>query len=455
MKILILTVGFLLGLISTPAFAEECISQKEMSEIASHFSQFRNLAKKDFCYDGSQTSNLLASLMFMRKTAFAADMKPSSDELFSGRFSTSWYNYFIGRIEDMNVQSDCPKGVGAFVYGFGNTMYVCPMLLTDSFSALDRASVFMHEARHIDGFPHTTCSTGPRRGLQGACDERISDGGSYAVTVETYAQLAKYATDLHPALKAYSMASAVTYADETFETPAQVHRQDKLLFMTKSRDLYSMDLANANRLEKLGQAPALGHIVFRAQHMILFPDDKNQTARYMFAKNEGEISQAAGEAALDYNSQTPADRARWVDVHIAAQWSAKVYTDKITLACDPRSPATTTLNLTGTSAVGILYTSSYSRTAETNLLMTSTGAVYEFGCPGKKAVLRPSTAKLDANYKRLHKVGSTLYALTYDGNIFQINGSQVTQVVTGFEGQIHEIAPRQSYQFLEENQTSH
>jgi len=450
MKILVLAASLLLGTISTTAFAGECIEQKEMAEIASDFSQFRNISKSKYCYDGSQTSNLLATIMFMRKTAFAADMKRSSDELFSGRFSTSWYNYFIGRINDMNVQDSCPKGVGAFVYGFGNTMYVCPMLLTDSFSALDRASVFMHEARHIDGFPHTTCSKGARRGLQGACDERISDGGSYAVTVETYAQLAKYATDLHPALKAYSMASAVTYADETFEVPARVNRQDQLLLMAKSRDLFSMDLANANRMEALGQAPALGHLVFRAQHLILFPDDKTLTARYMFTKNEGEISQSAGEAALEYNSQTPAERARLVDLHIAAQWTAKVYTNKITFACDPRSAATSDLTFNGTSAVGILYANGYSRTADTSYIMTSTGAVYEFGCPGKKAVLRPASMKLDQSYKRIHKIGNTVFALTHDGFLFQINGTTVTPVKTGLDGQIHEIAPRQSYQFLNE-----
>lgn len=450
MKILVLTVSLLLSTISSAALAKECISQKEMAEIASHFTQFRNLAKGEYCYDGSQTSNLLATMMFMRKTAFAADMKRSQDELFSGRFSSSWYNYFIGRITDINIQSSCPKGVGAFVYGFGSTMYVCPMMLTESFSALDRASVFMHEARHIDGYPHITCSKGPRRGLQGACDERISDGGSYAVTVETYAQLAKYATDLHPALKAYAMASAATYADETFEVPARVNRQNKLLLMAKSRDFYSMDLMNANRVEQLGQAPALGHIVFRAQHMILFPDDKNLTARYVFAKNEGEISQSAGDAVIEYNDQSPTQRAQLVDLHIAAQWSAKIYQDKVQFSCDPRATTATTLSFNGPTAVGVLYVDGYSRTASSSYVMTSTGAVYEFGCPGKKAVLRPASISMDAKYKRIHKIGDTTFALTHDGYLFQLNGKQATLVNTGIDGQIHEIAPRETYQFLDD-----
>lgn len=439
-----------LGLMSSTAIAEDCVSQAEMREISSHFTQFRDLAKNEFCYDGSQTSNLIATIMFMRKTAFEADMKRSSDELFSGRFSQSWYNYFIGRINDLDVQSNCPKGVGAYVYGFGNTMYICPMMLTDSFSSLDRASVFMHEARHIDGYPHTTCSKGARKGLRGACDVRISDGGSYAVTVETYAQLAKYATDLHPALKAYSLASAVTYADETFEYPARVDRQAELLVVSKTKEFFSLDVTKSNRVEALGQIPELGHIVNRAQHLILFPADKNLPARYVFTKNEGEISQAAGEAALEYNSQTPVQRAELVDLHIGAQWTAKVYKDKLRFACDPRSATTTDMALSGTQAVGVLYLNGYDRTSRLNYLMATDGNVYEFGCSeSSRAFLRPSTVKVDKNFKRVHKVGTMVVGLTYDGHLFQLDGTKATPITTSVDGQIDEIAPRESYGFFQ------
>ena len=69
--------------------AKECIGQSEMQEIAKDFKQFKNLADQEFCYDGSQNSNLISSIMFMRKTAFQANMPKSEDELFSGRFSSS------------------------------------------------------------------------------------------------------------------------------------------------------------------------------------------------------------------------------------------------------------------------------------------------------------------------------------------------------------------------------
>lgn len=444
--VLMMALGLLTG---ATASAANCVSQNEMKEIASHFTQFRNLASKEYCYDGSQTSNLIATIMYMRTTAFEADMPKSSDELFSGRFSSSWYQYFIGRISDISVQASCPKGVGAYVYGFGNTMYVCPMMLTDSFSALDRASVFMHEARHIDGYPHTTCSKGPRKGLQGACDRRIADGGSYAVTVETYAQIAKYATDIHPALKAYSLASAVTYADETFETPAKVSRTDELLLVSKNKGFFSLDLTKSNQVQALGQVPELGHIVNRAQHLILFPEDKNLPAKYVFTKNEGEIAQAAGESVVEYNAQTPAQRAELLDLHIGAQWIAKIYASKVRFACDPRSSATSDLELKGTQAVGIAYLTGYDRAGRVVHLMTTDGTVYEFGCTeGFKPFLRASTVKLDQNFKRIHKVGNVVVGLTAEGSLFQIDGTKSTPLATSIDGQIYEIAPRQSYGFF-------
>lgn len=451
MKKLVLLMGLMLGL-SVQAGAAECVSKEEMKDIASHFTQLSEYAKTEFCYDGSETSHLIATIMFMRKTEFQADMQKSSDDLFSGKFSTSWYKYFIGRINEFEIPGNCPKGVAAYVYsGFGRTMYACPAMLTDNFSALDRASIFMHEARHIDGFPHMTCTQGARKGLQGACDRRISDGGSYAVTVETYAQLAKYATDIHPALKAYAMASAVTYADETFETPARVDRQSELLLLDNSKNFSSLNLAKGGAVQALGQAPALGHIVLRAQHLILFPEDKALPAKYVFTKNEGELAQSAGDAATEYNNSTPAQKADFVDLHIAAQWSAKVFSDKVKFSCSARTAAVSELSLnSGNKAAGILYVNGYDRVSRMHYLATTDGSVYEFGCTdSEKAFLRVSTMKIDQKFKRVYKLDNMVVGLTFDGYLFQINGTTTTPISTSLDGRIYEIAPRQSYTFMD------
>ncbi|KHD89397.1 MAG: hypothetical protein OM95_03225 [Bdellovibrio sp. ArHS] len=442
-------IALIFTLFGSVSFAADCISKSEMQTIASHFSQFRQLANKDYCFDGSQTANLLQTIMFMRKTGFEPNMQKSKDELFSGRFASSWYDYFIGRIDDINVQASCPKGVGAYVYGFGNTMYVCPMMLTESFSALDRASVFMHEARHIDGYPHTTCSKGARKGLSGACDTRISDGGSYAVTVETYAQLAKYATDIHPALKAYAIASAVTYADEAFEVPVKIDRQEKLLLMAESTQLYTLEPSANNKITAQGNAPFVGKIVPRAQHMILIPTDRTQTARYLFANNEGEIVQSAGDAIVEYNGQTPGQRAQLADLHLGAQWSAKVYSQSIQFACDPRSAATKDMKIPQGEAVSILYVNGYSRSILSVHLLTSNGKIYEIGCTSGAPFITLAMSPMATGIVRAYKINGQLIGLTEAGSLVSINGTQTTPLHTGLEGQIYEMAPRQSFSFMD------
>lgn len=429
-----------------------CVSQAEMKTIASHFKQFSQFANADYCYDGSQNSNLIASIMFMRKTAYNDQMAPSQDDLFTGRFAKSWYDYFIGRIDNLEIVSSCQKGVVAYVYMFGGkTMYACPLALTDTFSSLDRASVFMHEARHIDGFPHITCSKGPRQGIQGACDTRISDGGSYAVTVETYAQLAKYATDLHPALRAYARSSAVVYADEAFENQVRINRTENLVVLTSSLDFQSINLQNG-QVTALGKAPAAGHIIHRAQHLVLFPEDKNLNAQYVFTRNEGTISQSPGDLFTEYNEQTPAEKANLVDFHSSAQWSARVYKNSIRFLCDPKSAATQDVALpAGLTAANLIYPNGYDRNAASVNLVNSQGGIYEIGCSSRKAYLKEASIKFDQNFKRLYKIGAQTVGLNAQGQLFRVDGGKSVPLSTAFDGQIIEIVPQQTFQFFETN----
>ncbi len=433
--------------VSEPA---KCVSKAEMQEIASHFNQFAPQANADYCLDGSQVSNLIASLMFMRHTAFNPTMNPSKDELFSGRFAKSWYEYFIGRIDELEIVASCPKGVVAYVYAFGGkTMYACPLALTDTFSALDRASVFMHEARHIDGYPHITCSKGPRQGLNGACDKKISDGGSYAVTVETYAQIAKFATELHPALRAYARSSSIVYADEAFESAVKINRTENLLVLNSDLDFQSLNLST-NAVKALGKAPAAGHIIHRAQHMVIFPDDKTLKSEYVFAQNEGKIEQSPGDMFVEYNNQTPEEKAKLVDFHSGAQWSARVYKNSIRFVCDPNSAATTDIQMpAGQIASNLIYVNGYDRGVySTNLVMQS-GAIYELGCANKKAYLNAAPAiKLDQTYKRLYKVSGRTVGLTAEGKLFLVDGGKSTPLANDL-GRVLEIVPFQTFEFFE------
>jgi hypothetical protein len=450
LSVLITLSGLFVSVAQAQDAQKECVSQAEMKEISGHFRQFAKLANADFCNDDSKEWHLVSSLMFMRHTQFAGDMPNSKDEFFTGKFAKDWYGYFIGRIDNLEVVNDCPKGVIAYVYMFGDkTMYTCPMALTKSFSSLDRASVMMHEARHIDGFPHITCSKGARQGLQGACDKKIADGGSYAVTVETYAQLAKYAQGIHPAMKAYARASSVVYADEAFESAVKINRTEKLLALTQDTSFFSMDTAT-NQLKKLGNALSIGKIVRRAQHMILFPTDKTIKVQYVFANNEGTIEQSPSDFVTEYNAQTPEQKANLVDLHIGAQWSARVFKNSVTFACDPKSPNLTEIKLpAGATAANLIYPEGYARDKYTVSLSTTTGDVLELSCVGKKASVKSVAMRMDQQFDRVHKVNGIVYGIA-QGNLFTIDGAgRSTPLTTELSGQIVEIVPQQTFEFFE------
>jgi hypothetical protein len=428
----------------------DCISAGEMTEIAQSFPQFQGLAGKDYCYDGSNDSALLESVMFMRHTVFDASMPKSSDQLFSGQFANDWWAYFTERINEFSIDDSCPKGVAAYVYGFGgNTMYVCTAMLKSTFAALDRTSIFMHEARHIDGYSHITCSHGPRKGLSGACDNSITDGGSYDVTVETYAQMAKYGNQLHPALRAYSRAASIIYADEAFEVATTIDRQDMFLLMTNGKEFYSMSADGANTLERLGDSPQLGHIVMRARHMILIPDDKTMTAGYVFARNEGDSTQQAHDFAIEYNSQTPEQRADLVDFHIGAQWGARVYKTHIKFTCDPRSTQEQDLSISGMTPTALIYPDGLDRGVETVQMLADNGTVQDIGCDEYgTAFIRASMLTLDQPFKRIYKMGTMVLGLSPDGHLFTISNGKSEPLNISLDGQIEEIAPTQSYGFF-------
>jgi hypothetical protein len=210
-------------------------------------------------------------------------------------------------------------------------------------------------------------------------------------------------------------------------------------------------LAGGVRETPLGQAPALGRISMRAQHMVLFPEDKAQPSKYVFARNEGDIQQTAGDLAAEYNSLTPQQRGDWVDVHIAAQWSAKVKKNAITVGCDPRSDSTTDLNTNGETPLSLVYPNGYDREFSSAHLVMQSGKVFEVGCASGRAFLRASSLTFDQPYRRIYKAGGDVVGLTQDGRLFRINGATSTPLQTGLDGRVYELAPNQSIGFLDVN----
>lgn len=430
------------------ASGPRCVSASDMTRIAADFTQFAPLSGRQICDDGSEGWRILAALMFLREIRFESSER-SRDELFSGRFAGNWYEYFARRINYLELLPECRKNVGAYVrIGGDPTMYICPMALTDQISAVDLAGIMMHEARHMDGFPHIDCTRGPRRQLPGACDERISDGGSYAVTVETYAQIARYATGLHPAQRAYARAAAVYFADEAFEHPVRVARKSQWLLLTSLLDLYLFD-AKSGELSEAGRVHTFGKIIRRGIHMILFPEDRNQPAEFVFGNGAGRLVQSPPEFVKDYNAQTPSQRAELVDLHLATQWHARVYRNRVTMGCDPLSESTVDVNLPdGQRAKVLIYPEGYRRDANNVHLLTESSEVVELRCEGGRATARKIRLRFDRDYSRIENGAGDVLGIA-EQKLYRIEGRRSRELRTGLEGTVMDMVPYDTFEFLD------
>jgi hypothetical protein len=399
-----------------------CISAADMTQIAQDFKQFASLSGKEYCFDGSQNSYLLAGINYIRKVQFTQPMANSPDELFTGKFASSWNTYLTRLIKTFKIESTCPQGAIAYVQSFfhQNTMHVCPMALTNAFTPLDLASVFMHEARHIEGYGHVTCAQGPRAGLQGACDKKISDAGSYAVTVETYAQLGQYGKDIHPAFRAIAQASSLIYAAEAFQVPVRINQEEAFLALTADKKIHHIS-SDLKAVREVGVTAQVGHIAKSKMGLMFIPENKNQPMTRIFPN--GEIQ----AATIEYNDLSAVARANVVDYYFAWTWNARVDKNKVTFFCDKRQRPTqsSVVNFSGGQALSVVYPEGYSPDKNYAFVTTTNGLV-KISCEGMQGKIAASSdLQIDADLKRVHKANATTIGLTNDGEIVQLGRSPV------------------------------
>lgn len=99
-------------------------------------------------------------------------------------------------------------------------------------STVARVGSLLHEARHTEGFSHTSCAQGPYRdsGVAG-CDENATAGGAHAVEMEYYARVAADGSNFHPVYQSMARMMLQARSNTVFnESPPQA--EDVLLART-------------------------------------------------------------------------------------------------------------------------------------------------------------------------------------------------------------------------------
>ncbi len=109
-------------------------------------------------------------------------------------------------------------------------------------STLGRVGVFVHEARHTEGYRHIVCNQGTYQGTSVlGCDRDYNYGGSHAVEMEYYARVAVQGTNFHPVYKKMARLMAIARSNIFFNTSPLQTREGLLALSMDRKQAFMFD----------------------------------------------------------------------------------------------------------------------------------------------------------------------------------------------------------------------
>ncbi len=317
----------LLILLSTEVRADDnCLDQAKIDLVQTKITlQTDDNATFDRCKPGSKTYAMLEAILLINSVRFSdgALGRPFNQDILPNDF----WDYFSTRVKTVSNESTCTNGVLAFVFGgMGDgQVHICPAFYKPEISVYERVQVMLHEARHFAGFRHVTCNRGPRKGDGGACDETIDEKGSYAVTVEALSKMAMLAQGVPHAKQSMLKLLALTYANETFNTP------------TRARDLSSFYLVGNDHRgymysdKGLIEVAAIENAIFisRTVSLAVFPTDKADAFTVDVFSAKMNPMAAMGTFSAQYNGMPKAGRPAVIDILNLGYLSAAITSNYI------------------------------------------------------------------------------------------------------------------------------
>ena len=206
--------------------------------------------------------------------------------------------------------------------------------------AVNRVGTLLHEARHIDGFPHVDCESGPLAGSPGGCDPRWAYRGSYAVELEYYARVALEGENFHPVYRTIARASAVALMEENFnEAPAQP--RERLAIVHK--DGGGLSLFDGDRVvERPGAVIRDARLIARRYGLAALPFDRAANTWLLdpyspSSSADPALSPLLGTLFESYNRVDPARRPHFIDILNRRDMQARLFGDRLELTVQPQN----------------------------------------------------------------------------------------------------------------------
>ncbi|KYG63742.1 hypothetical protein AZI86_13030 [Bdellovibrio bacteriovorus] len=395
------------------------------------------------CSRESAVGPALGGIAFMSKFDPLPSLKRSIDQNIIGPSPT---RFFLSRAKTIQFvgeyEGECRQDVnGGYVAGYVSppnpTVYVCRK--SSELDAFDMASVFLHEARHVEGYGHATCLRGIFRGLKG-CDERYGDKGSYAVETEYYLRLSLH-PNISPALKASTRFMGIAELWGRFNKyPIDI--RGRLILQEKSSAIYILDNNKVTVNSSQGDA-----VLVKMNDTHAFIDQQNKTVKSFFA---GQWSDTLGVLAQDLREgklDVGADKI--IDMFYGDAYSC-VLTNRKLICKANTSGAYASTEIRNMNPVGFIYVSS------TKLVQSKTPYVvgqdgYLYRMPLDYETLKSqgessfTKTKQKYPYKKIVTVPAVPgeFVLTIEGQVLHTpGGSKNLKPVKELEGKIfRSIAP--------------
>lgn len=299
---------------------ETCLLISDLQKIEKNFKQFVNLSKinKPSICAGQEISKpwfmVARSLIVLESLKQAPAVKKDSQDQFTVSPITekNWWEYLTKRANQFAFHSDyCDKNphVMAFVrYNKPKTINLCNKFFKESFTS--QVSILMHEVRHFDGYSHVTCKKGTDKGTEGGCDKKITDGGSYAVSVQVNVGLSRL-KNISAEERALLESSSIYYIDNKFNTQPKIKVNEMIYISHANKKVYKANLKDLSTLMYVTELKSPAKIYSNTSVMTFFPINPTEPAYRLKADFKQNIKEVGGFAEK-YNSDTPKERELYV-----------------------------------------------------------------------------------------------------------------------------------------------
>ncbi len=190
-----------------------CLSEAIANRYISDFNiDVRSFGGKELCNWQVDTKKLLNDIDIVNNGHFGIS---GNNNLVRGFVGTNdYYNWMKEQTFGVARGDDIPY---ATAYNSGG--YFTMQDGWSKLSTLGRVGVFIHEARHTEGYSHIACNQGPYQGSRlSGCDSNYAHGGSHAVEIEYYARVATEGTNFHPVYQKMARLMAIARSNFVFNS---------------------------------------------------------------------------------------------------------------------------------------------------------------------------------------------------------------------------------------------